>query len=100
MAAATNASPPAPDALGDDVLKRLAEREAQGRADDLESMAGLLEAPRDRLARALEQLARDGWLERAGSRYELTAVGRTRGRPGGGRQNPGGGRQSPDQKGR
>ncbi len=80
MAAATNASPPAPDALGDDVLKRLAEREAQGRADDLESMAGLLEAPRDRLARALEQLARDGWLERAGSRYELTAVGRTRGR--------------------
>jgi DtxR family Mn-dependent transcriptional regulator len=80
MAAATNPPSPAPDAQGDDVLKRLAEREAQGRSDDLESMAGTLEAPRDRLARTIEQLARDGWVVRGDSRYELTAAGRTRGR--------------------
>lgn len=80
MAAATKPLSTAPDALGDDVLKRLAEREAQGRADDLESMAGLLEVPRDRLARAIEQLARDGWVVRAGSHHELTTAGRGRGR--------------------
>jgi DtxR family Mn-dependent transcriptional regulator len=80
MAAATTPSLPPSDALGDDVLKRLAEREADGRADDLESLAGTLEAPRDRLARAIEQLARDGWVVRAESRYELTEPGRVRGR--------------------
>ncbi len=80
MAAATNPEKPAPDARGEDVLKRLAEREAQGRSDDLESMAGTLEAPRDRLARTIEQLARDGWLVRGEAHYELTAVGRKRGR--------------------
>jgi DtxR family Mn-dependent transcriptional regulator len=80
MAAATKPSLPAPGALGDDVLKRLAEREADGRADDLESLAGTLETPRDRLARTIEQLARDGWVVRAESRYELTEPGRVRGR--------------------
>ncbi len=80
MAAATKTSPASPDALGDDVLKRLAEREALGRIDDLESLAGLLEVPRERLARAVEQLARDGWVVRAGSHHDLTAAGRTRGR--------------------
>ena len=80
MAAATSPSPSPHDALGDDVLKRLAEREAEGRADDLESLAGMLEAPRDRLARTIEQLARDGWLVRAESRYGLTEQGRMRGR--------------------
>lgn len=80
MATATNQPLPAPDAQGDDVLKRLAEREAQGRSDDLESMAGTLEAPRDRLARTIEQLARDGWVVRGEAQYELTADGRRRGR--------------------
>ncbi len=79
MAAATNSSSPPPDALGDDVLKRLAERAAAGRTDDLESLAGSLEAPRDRLARTLEQLSRDGWLGHEEARYELTETGRTRG---------------------
>ncbi len=80
MAAATKPPSLAPDALGDDVLKRLAEREADGRADDLESLAGTLEAPRDRLARTIEQLARDGWVARTEAHYELTEAGRTRGR--------------------
>jgi DtxR family Mn-dependent transcriptional regulator len=80
MAAATSPLPTPHDALGDDVLKRLAEREAEGRVDDLESLAGTLEAPRDRLARTIEQLARDGWVVRAELRYELTEAGRMRGR--------------------
>ncbi len=80
MAAATKSPASTPAAFGDDVLKRLAEREAQGRHDDLESMAGTLEAPRERLARAFEQLARDGWVTRGEAHYELTDSGRKRGR--------------------
>lgn len=74
------AAPERPDTLGDDVLKRLAEREVQGRRDDLESMAGTLEVPRDRLARTIEQLARDGWVGRDEAHYALTEPGRKRGR--------------------
>ena len=35
MAPATTPPLPPPDAFGDDILKRLAEREADGRADDV-----------------------------------------------------------------
>ena len=80
MAAATTPLISVPDALGDDVLKRLAEREADGRADDVESLAGTLEVPKDRLTRTIEQLAREGWVVRAESRYGLTELGRVRGR--------------------
>lgn len=80
MSAATNPPNNPPDTLGDDVLKRLAEREVAGRTDDLESLAGSLEAPRDRLARTLEQLSNDGFLGSEEARYDLTETGRSRGR--------------------
>lgn len=80
MAAATTPPLPPTDAFGDDILKRLAEREADGRADDIESLAGTLEAPKGRLTRTIEQLARDGWVVCTESRYELTEPGRVRGR--------------------
>ena len=68
-----------PNTLGDDILKRLAEHEAEGRVDDLDSLAGILEAPREQLARSLEQLVHNGWVERTGPHYAPTDAGRALG---------------------
>ena len=68
-----------PNTLGDDVLTRLAEHEAEGRVDDIDSLAGVLEAPREQLARAVEQLVHNGWLERTGPHYAPTDAGRALG---------------------
>ena len=70
-----------PNTLGDDILKRLAEHEAEGRVDDLDSLAGILEAPREQLACSLEQLVHNGWVERTGPHYAPTDAGRARRRP-------------------
>jgi DtxR family Mn-dependent transcriptional regulator len=80
MAATKNKAERLPDSLGDDVLKRWAEREADGRTEDLESLAGTLESSRARLARVIEDLVREGWLVRAATGYTLTEAGRARGR--------------------